>query len=64
MATKTLAQQARKAFMGICRATKKTGMFPYNVFFKIFDTMILPIMTYGSEFDKYKYLERVQYFAF
>ena len=66
MATKTLAQQSRKALMGICRATRKIGMLPHNTFFKIFDAMILPILTYGSEvwgFEKHDSLERIHYYA-
>ena len=66
MATKTLAQQSRKAFMGIVKATRKIGMLPHNTFFKIFDTMILPILTYGSEvwgFEKHDSLERIHNYA-
>ena len=43
-----------------------TGMFSFEVFFKIFDTMILPVLTYGAEiwgFDEYQCLERIQFLA-
>ena len=66
MATKTLAQQARKVLFSLLKATKKTGMLTYDAFFKLFDTMILSIFTYGSEIwghEQYETLERIQYMA-
>lgn len=65
-ATEVLSQQAKKAFIIIIKNTKKIWPLTFESFFKIFDSMILPILTYGSEiwgYKKYDSLERVQLMA-
>ena len=66
MATKLLAQQAKKAFLCSFKALNVLRPLSYITYFKVFDTMILPILTYGAEvwgFRECKHLERVQYLA-
>lgn len=65
-ATKILAQQGKKSFMSLRRRTRLLGNLSYEHFFKIFDTMIVPILTYGAEiwgYQTYETIERVQYLA-
>jgi hypothetical protein len=62
-ATKTLAAQANKALFAIKRLYKKCNGLSINVCFKLFDSMILPILCYGSEiwgYKKYDVIENVQ----
>ena len=66
MATKLLAQQAKKSFFAYYKSIKRLGPLSYDIYFKIFDSAILPILTYGAEvwgFQKYEHLERIQYLA-
>ena len=46
---KTLAEQASEALFSIKSKLSQFGSLPSNVLFKIFDTKILPILTYGAE---------------
>ncbi|MEW8546516.1 MAG: reverse transcriptase family protein, partial [Candidatus Thiodiazotropha sp.] len=46
---KTLAEQASKALFSIKSKLSQFGSLSFNILFKIFDTKILPILTYGAE---------------
>ena len=46
---KTLAEQASKALFAIKSKLSQYGSLSINMLFKIFDTKILPILTYGAE---------------
>lgn len=46
---KTLAEQASKALFAVKSKLNQFGPLSINVLFKIFDSKILPILTYGSE---------------
>ena len=46
---KTLAEQASKALFAIKSKLSQFGALSSNILFKIFDTKILPILTYGAE---------------
>ena len=46
---KTLAQLANKAIMIIRNIQHLCGNIPVNVYFNLFDKMILPIMLYSAE---------------
>lgn len=62
-AVKTLATQAKKALGMLYRYSKVCNGFPFWSAMYLFDTMIVPIMLYGSEvwgFKHYKVLEDVQ----
>ena len=56
----TLALQARKALGMFYKLCKKVGHLPHFLSFKIFDTMIKPILTYGSEIWGYEASEIVE----
>ena len=49
MCHKTLAEQASKALFAIKANLKKFETLSVNVLLKIFDTKVLPILTYGAE---------------
>ena len=49
MCQKTLAEQAAKTLFGLKASLNKFGVLSANLLFKIFDTNILPILTYGAE---------------
>ena len=62
-AVSTLADQARKAMSSIFRMIRNTCTLPFKEYFKLFDTMILPVLTYGAEiwgYRMYNVAERVQ----
>ncbi|XP_077980235.1 uncharacterized protein LOC144435518 [Glandiceps talaboti] len=62
-AVSSLAKQASKSMTSLSIARKKLEFVDPNVHFKLFDVMILPILTYGSEFWGYQYydaLEKIQ----
>lgn len=62
-ATKVLSIQATKALNMINMYASKCNGLPIGAAFKLFDSMVMPILTYGSEvwgFQYYKQLERVQ----
>ena len=44
-----VANQARKAMYKILKDTKKIGMMPPVVALQLFDSLVLPILEYGSE---------------
>ena len=46
---KTLAEQASKALFAVKSNLAQFGMLSVDMLFKIFDTKILPILTYGAE---------------
>lgn len=62
-ATTKLAAQARKSLYQIKRFEKPFGKFCHKEYFKIFDSMVIPILTYGSEiwgYDTKKCVEQIQ----
>ena len=48
-AQQTLADQANKALYSVKRNLTRFGEVPLNIWLKIFETKIVPILTYGSE---------------
>ena len=46
---KTLSEQASKVIYGLKSNLSKFGTLSANLLLKIFDTKILPILTYGAE---------------
>jgi hypothetical protein len=61
-ATKKLANQARKSVYQIKQFQSHFGKFMHNDYFKIFDSMVTPILTYGAElwgFECNKHIEQV-----
>ena len=48
-AVQTLAQQSEKSLLVLKRFAFKCKGLPIDVWFKLFDSMILPIITYGAE---------------
>ncbi len=64
--TNQASVQAKKILVGIYKNMQVLGNIKYNIFFKIFDTKILPILLYGSEmwgFQSFDAIEKVQLFA-
>ena len=58
-----LAAQARKAVFSIKNYQRSFGTFNHNEIFKLFDAMIVPILTFGAEvwgFSESKEIEKVQ----
>ena len=49
MCQKTLAEQALKAVFSLKSNLKKFGPLSVNLLLKIFDTKIMPILTYAAE---------------
>ena len=49
MCQKTLAEQASKAVFSLKSNLKKFGPLSANLLLKIFDTKIMPILTYAAE---------------
>ena len=49
VATKTLASQANKVLFIIKKLENKCGNIPLEVFCHLFDSMVVPILCYGSE---------------
>lgn len=54
------AMQAQKAVCSIFKFQKKFGHFCPNDAFKLFDSMVKPILCYGSELWGYKYCEEIE----
>ena len=54
-AKEELAAQARRALFTLYNVQNKLGTFSVNDAFKLFDTMILPILTYAAEIWGYDY---------
>ena len=44
-----LAAQARKSIFAIRSFQRTFGYFSHNEYFKLFDSMVKPILTYGAE---------------
>ena len=44
-----LAAQARKSIISLLKLQSSVGYFGYPELFKLFDTMIKPLLLYGSE---------------
>ena len=59
-AVATLAEQADKALVIVSNASRNVGGFPFNSHFKLFDSLILPILLYGSEIWGYQYFEDLE----
>ena len=55
-----LSKQAQKAASSIFRFQKQFGFFRPSDAFKLFDTMVKPIATYGSEIWGYTYSEDIE----
>ena len=55
-----LSKQAQKAASSIFRFQKQFGFFSPSDAFKLFDTMVKPIATYGSEIWGYTYSEDIE----
>ena len=51
---KTLRQQAEKAIIAVKIICNKCGELPFNIAFHLFDTLVLPILCYGSEIWGYQ----------
>ena len=49
MCQKTLSEQASKAVYGLKSSLNQFGTLSTKLLFKIFDSKILPILTYGAE---------------
>ena len=49
LAKRKLALQARKAIFRIYQFQRPFGKFSYKEYFKIFDSLVMPILTYGVE---------------
>ena len=61
-----LALRGKRALISIMSITHKTGTMSRNVFFKLFDTQIQPILLYGCEvwgFQRYDCLEKIHLLA-
>ena len=57
-----IAKQARKAMFKILKDTKKIGMMPPSVALKLFDSLVLPILEYGSEiWSRNKSIDEIEY---
>ena len=54
------AKQAIKAYCSIFRYQRNFGRFDSKDLFKLFDTMVKPILCYGSEIWGFKYAENIE----
>ena len=59
-AKEKIAAQARSALFTLYNVQNKLGTFSINDAFKLFDTMILPILTYAAEFWGYDYSTQIK----
>ena len=59
-AKEELAAQARRALFTLYNVQNKLGTFSINDAFKLFDTMILPILTYAAEIWGYDYSIQIE----
>ena len=60
----TLSQQARKALYALFKAAKSLSFPPTRVMCKLFDSLVMPVLTYSAEvwgIAKCEEVERVQY---
>lgn len=60
LAKKTLASQASKALGLLYMYSYKCGHLPVNVMVKLFDSMVVPILLYGSEIWGSEYSESIE----
>lgn len=61
-ATKQLAIKAKKKIICVRKCFKHVEFLPVDIYFKLFDVMIFPLITYGSEiwgFKTYPHLESI-----
>jgi hypothetical protein len=61
-----LSIKAKRALYEVLKTMFQYGNFPYHVFFRIFDTQIMPILLHGAEvwgFQRFECIERIQYMA-
>ena len=64
LAKRKLASQASKTIFRIYQFQRPFGKFPYKEYFKIFDSMVMPILTYGAEiwgFEISDSIEQIRY---
>ena len=55
-----LSAQAQKAIFSIYNYTKSFGYFPTIELFILFDSMIKPILCYGSQIWGYEYIDSIE----
>ena len=61
-----LSQKGKRVLVSLLSSLSNYGQLPKHVFFKLFDTKVLPIIVYGAEiwgFKQYDALEQVHYYA-
>ena len=61
-----LSQKGKRVLVSLLSSLSNYGQLPKHVFFKHFDTKVLPIIVYGAEiwgFKQYEVLEQVHYYA-
>ena len=66
LATEEIAVKGKKSVMGIMRTLRTIGCSSPEVFFKLFDAQVMPILLYGAEVwgdQSYKRLEQVHLYA-
>lgn len=59
-AKEELAAQAKRALFTLYNVQNKLGVLSVNEAFKLFDTMIVPILTYASEIWGYEYSDPIE----
>ena len=62
-AKKSLATQAKRAIITMSKLQSAIGYFEHQEFFKLFDSIIKPILTYGAEiwgFEESSCIKNVQ----
>ena len=61
-----MAVQAKKVFIGILKSLNSVNDVSYNMFLKLFDSKIAPVLLYGAEvwgFSDFQVLESVHLYA-
>ena len=61
-----LSHKGKRVLVSLLSSLCNYGQLPKHVFFKLFDTKVLPIIVYGAEiwgFKQYDALEQVHYYA-
>ena len=54
------AVKAKRAFVSIMNSLYKFGQLPQNIYFKLFDMKVMPVLLYGSELWGYAEIETVE----